>query len=305
MANQRPDVLKREYAEGHEIGNHTFTHPKFDDNITRTEIRWQLNLTERLIESTLGVKSILFRPPYGIDHEPEYAEEVAQLPIAQDMGYVIVGQKIDPHDWKSPGGKQIAASEIVDNVLTQANEGNIILFHDGGGDRSQTVAALPQIIDRLRAQGYQFVSVPDLLRKTRASMMLPLSPQERFEARADGFIFSLYRWFRVSFATIFIVGIILVSGRAVVIGILALIEKLRPDHAVMSDPPPDVTVLIPAHNEESVIVQTITSVLLSDLQDLRIIVVNDGSADKTGELLDANFSHEPRVPIIHQVNHGK
>src|SRR6202158_2314227 len=86
MANQRPDILKREYAEGHEIGNHTFTHPKFDD-ITRTEIRWQLNLTERLIESTLGVKSILFRPPYGIDHQPEYAEEVAQLPYPQELGY--------------------------------------------------------------------------------------------------------------------------------------------------------------------------------------------------------------------------
>src|SRR5260370_2810732 len=69
MANQRPDILKREYAEGHEIGNHTFTHRKFADLITHTEIRWQLNVTERLIESTVGVKSILFRPPYGIDHQ--------------------------------------------------------------------------------------------------------------------------------------------------------------------------------------------------------------------------------------------
>src|SRR6202022_3455767 len=132
-----------------------------------------------------------------------------------------------------------------------------------------------------------------------------LSPEEQFEARADGFIFGIYHWFRLSIATIFILGIVLVSGRALIIGILALVEKLRPDHAVMPDPPPSVTVLIPAHNEESVIVQTITSVLLSDLQDLRIIVVDDGSTDKTGELLDANFSHEPRVLIIHQVNRGK
>ncbi|HWZ24325.1 MAG TPA: glycosyltransferase [Verrucomicrobiae bacterium] len=302
--SQWPELLKREYAEGHEVGNHTYTHPNFDD-ISHTQLRWELNLTQRLIESTLGVKSILFRPPYGIDHEPEYAEEVAQLPLAQDMGYVIVGQKIDPHDWKSPGGKQVPASEIVDNVLTQAAEGNIILFHDGGGDRSQTVAALPQVIDRLRAQGYQFVSVPDLLHKTRASMMLPLSPQERFEARADGFIFSLYRWFRVGFATIFIVGIILVSGRAVVIGILALIEKLRPDHYLMPDPPPDVTVLIPAHNEENVIVQTVSSVLATNTKNLQIIVVNDGSMDRTGELLDENFGADSRVHIIHQVNRGK
>src|SRR6266852_1194184 len=305
MANKRPDILKREYAEGHEIGNHTFTHPKFDDNITHTEIRWQLNLTERLIESTLGAKSILFRPPYGIDHQPEYAEEVAQLPYPQELGYLIVGQRIDPDDWSQRDGKPIPAKEIVESVLRQADKGNIVLLHDGGGDRSQTLAALPQIIDALRADGYQLVSVSDLIGKTRAQVMLPLSVEEQFEARADGFIFFMFQWFRFFIGIIFILGIFLVSGRALIIGLLALIEKLRPDHAVMPDPQPSVTVLIPAHNEESVIVQTVTSVLVSDLRDLRIIVVNDGSTDKTGELLDANFSHEPRVRIIHQVNRGK
>ncbi len=304
MANQRPDILQREYAEGHEIGNHTFTHPRFDD-IPQSELRWQLNLTQRLIESTLGVKSILFRPPYGIDHQPEYAEEVSQLPLAQEMGYLIVGQRIDPDDWSLRDGKPIPAKEIVDSVLRQADKGNIILLHDGGGDRSQTLTALPKVIDALRARGYQFVSVADLLGKTRAKVMVPLSSEERLEARIDGVIFSLFQWFRFSIGTIFVLGIVLVSGRALIIGLLALIEKLRPDHAVMPDPPPSVTVLIPAHNEESVIVQTMTSVLFSDSKDLRIIVVNDGSADKTGELLEANFSREPRVRIIHQLNRGK
>jgi cellulose synthase/poly-beta-1,6-N-acetylglucosamine synthase-like glycosyltransferase/peptidoglycan/xylan/chitin deacetylase (PgdA/CDA1 family) len=303
-ASQWPSILTREYAEGHEIGNHTYTHPSWDD-VSPTQIRWELNLTQRLIESTLGVKSILFRPPFGIDHQPEYAEEVAHLPPAQDMGYLIIGQKIDPHDWKQVNGKQVPAAEIVENVISQAGDGNIILFHDGGGDRTQTVAALPQLIDKLRAQGYEFVSVSDLIGKTRAQVMLPLSRDEQFEARADGFIFGLYHWARVSMATIFILGIVLVSGRAAIIGLLALIEKLRPDHVVMPDPTPSVTVLIPAHNEESVIVQTLTSVLLSDLKDLQVIVVDDGSTDKTGELLDTNFSHEPRVRIIHQANRGK
>ncbi len=303
-ANKRPDILKREYAEGHEIGNHTFTHPKWDE-ISHTQIRWELNLTQRLIESTLGVKSILFRPPYGIDHQPEYAEEVAQLPLAQEMGYLIVGQRIDPDDWSLRGGKPIPAKEIVDSVLRQADNGNIILLHDGGGDRTQTVAALPQIIDALREKGYQLVSVSDLIGKTRAEVMPTLSPEERLEARADGFIFTLFQWIRFIIGAIFFLGIVMVSGRAVIIGLLALIEKLRPDHAVMPNPPPSVTVLIPAHNEESVIVQTIASVLLSDLKDLHIIVVNDGSSDRTGELLETNFSHEPRVRIIHQVNRGK
>ncbi|OLB34868.1 MAG: hypothetical protein AUH11_16760 [Acidobacteria bacterium 13_2_20CM_57_17] len=304
QANKRPDILKREFAEGHEIGNHTFTHPKFDE-ISHTQLRWELNLTQRLIESTLDVKTILFRPPYGIDHQPEYSEEVAQLPVAQEMGYLIVGQRIDPDDWSLRNGKPIPAKEIVDSVLRQAGNGNIILLHDGGGDRTQTVAALPRIIDALRKKGYQLVSVSDLIGKTRAEVMPLLSPEERFEARADGFIFTLFQWSRFFIGIIFFLGIVMVSGRAVIIGLLALIEKLRPDHAVMPNPPPSVTVLIPAHNEQSVIVQTVESVLLSDLKGLHIIVVNDGSTDRTRDLLDENFSREPRVRIIHQVNRGK
>lgn len=305
-ANKWPQLLSREYAEGHEIGNHTYTHPNWESDLSATQIRWELNLTERLIESIVGVKPLLFRPPYGIDHQPEFAEEVAHLPTAQDMGYIIIGQKVDPNDWSQlTPGVPLPAANILQNVLKEAPKGNIVLLHDGGGDRAQTVVALPQLIDALRAEGYEFVSVPDLLGKTRAQVMLPLSPQEQFEARADGFIFGIYHWFWVLITTTFILGIILVSGRTLIIGILAFIEKLRPDHPDTNEPLPSVTVLIPAHNEESVIVQTITSVLLSDFPDLHIIVVNDGSVDKTGELLDANFSHEPRVRIIHQVNRGK
>ncbi|MGA2418507.1 MAG: glycosyltransferase, partial [Candidatus Acidiferrum sp.] len=303
-ASQYPDILRREYAQGDEIGNHTYTHPAWDE-ISKTQARWELNLTQRLIESTLGVKTILFRPPYGIDHQPEYAEEVAQLPFAQDMGYLIIGQKIDPHDWQLVNGKPYAAKEIVDEVVQQANDGNIILFHDGGGDRSQTILALPQVIDTLRSKGYTFVSVTDLLGKTRAQVMLPLSTQEQLEARADGFIFGLYHWFRLAIATIFIAGIVLVSSRALIIGILALVEKCLPDRHQLSDPPPTVSVLIPAHNEETVIVQTVNSVLASDFQDLHVIVINDGSTDTTGDLLDDNFARDSRVHIIHQVNRGK
>jgi cellulose synthase/poly-beta-1,6-N-acetylglucosamine synthase-like glycosyltransferase/peptidoglycan/xylan/chitin deacetylase (PgdA/CDA1 family) len=303
-ASQWPQILKREYAEGHAIGNHTYTHPAFDE-VSPTQLRWELNLTQRLIGSTLGVKSILFRPPYGIDHQPEYAEEVSLLPVAQDMGYLIVGQKIDPHDWRQPYGKQVPAQEIVDSVLRQAANGNIILFHDGGGDRSQTIEALPQIIDQLRERGYEFVPVPELVNKTRAEVMFPLSRQEWLEARADGFIFGIYRWFVLGIATVFILGIFLVSGRAAIVGILAVIEKLRSDKWKEMDPPPAVTVLIPAHNEEGVILQTVTSVLASDYPAMRVVVVDDGSTDDTGPLLDTHFGDDPRVKIIHQANRGK
>ncbi|HEY2119120.1 MAG TPA: glycosyltransferase [Candidatus Acidoferrum sp.] len=304
-ANRSPDILKREYAEGHEIGNHTFTHPKFDE-ISRTQLRWELNLTQRLIESTLGAKSILFRPPYGIDHQPEYAEEVAQLPYPQELGYLIVGQRIDPNDWRIDEEKNVGqAQAIVDEVLEQAKKGNIILLHDGGGDRAKTLAALPMIIDQLRAKGYEFVSVADLIGKKRSDVMVPLSFREKLSARADGLIFGIFQWARYLIATVFILGIILVSARALIIGILAIIEKLRPDHDKLPEPPPSVTVLIPAHNEERVIVQTVQSVLLSDYNNMHVIVVDDGSSDATLELLNKNFGKNSYVQIIHQVNRGK
>ncbi len=303
-AAKYPGLLKREFAEGHSIGNHTYTHKALDE-ISPTQMRWELNITQRLIESTVGAKSILFRPPYGIDHLPEYAEEVAQLPVAQDMGYLIVGQKVDPHDWRQPNGKQVPAQEIIDSVLHQAATGNIVLFHDGGGDRSQTLAALPAIIDDLRARGYQIVPVPELVNKTREEVMIPLTGKEWLEAKADGFIFGLYHWFTLGIGWVFMLGIVLVSSRALIIGILALIEKFRPDRDVCPDPLPEVTVLIPAHNEEGVIVQTITSVLASDYPEMQVIVVDDGSTDETRMLLDSNFGDEPRVQIIHQVNRGK
>ena len=305
-ANKAPQVLKREFAEGHEIGNHTYTHQHFDENEPEKYMEFELNLTQRLIESTLGVKTLLFRPPYGIDHQPETADEVRMLPIPQQMGYMLVGAQIDPHDWGEPGGvPPPAAGVIVNRVLTDLHKGNVIMLHDGGGDRSQTVKALPQIIDGLRARGYEIVAVSELVNQTRAQVMPQLTGREVWEARADGFIFGLITAFRVLISTIFILGIIFVSGRAIVIGLLALIEKMRPAPEPHPEFCPPVSVLIPAYNEEEVIVQTVKSALESDYPHFEVIVINDGSVDATGDLLDENFGIEPRVRIIHQPNKGK
>jgi peptidoglycan-N-acetylglucosamine deacetylase len=306
-ANQNDGVVKREYAEGHEVGNHTFTHPEFDI-ISKTQLQLELNLTELLLESSLGVKTTFFRPPYGIDHQPETASEIQMLPIPQSMGYIIVGARIDPHDWGEPnGGRPPAVSSIVERVLTdtEANRGNIILMHDGGGDRSHTVAALPQIIDGLRAKGYRFASVAALLGQARSQVMPPLSHEEWLLARADAFIFDVFRWFRTIIAFIFVAGILLVSGRALIIGLLALAEKLRPEPENHPDYQPKVSVLIPAYNEEAVIEDTVRSVLASDYPKLEVIVVDDGSIDRTAELVREDFGRDPRVRLLLQPNRGK
>jgi len=311
QADQYTSLLKREYAEGHEIGNHTYTHPEIDQ-ISKLQLRYELNLTERLLESSLGVKTLLFRPPYGIDHQPEYASEVALLPIPQDMGYLIVGSRIDPDDWGEPNGKppappDVLVQRVADQMAASQNgiNGNIILLHDGGGDRSHTIQALPMIIDRLRAKGYQFVAVSELLGQTRAQVLPLLKPEERLFARADGFIFDLYRYLRFGIASIFIAGIVLVSGRALIIGLLALVEKLRPEPADHPEYRPRVSVLIPAYNEEAVIVATVDSALASRYPDLEVIVVNDGSTDRTSELVRQIFRGDARVRLLDQPNRGK
>ncbi|MFZ0519673.1 MAG: glycosyltransferase [Candidatus Acidiferrales bacterium] len=306
-ANQYSDIVKQEYAQGNAVGNHTFTHPDFE-TISKSQLQIELNLTELLLESNLGVKTLLFRPPYGIDHQPETASEIQMLPIPQSMGYIIVGARVDPHDWgEINGGAPPPTQTIVERVLHDAtqNKGNIILMHDGGGDRANTVAALPQIIDGLRAKGYEFVSVSDLLHQTRAQVMQPLSQEEWLLVRADAFIFEVFRWFRAGIAFIFVAGILLVSGRALIIGLLALVEKLRPAPADHPEYKPRVTVLIPAYNEQSAIVETVTAALSCDYPKLEVLVVNDGSTDRTAELVRANFSSDSRVRLINQANHGK
>ena len=308
-ANQNSSLVKREYDEGNEVGNHTFTHPEFDIVFSRAKFNSELNLTELLLESSLGVKTTLFRPPYGIDHQPETASEIRNLPIPQDMGYVIIGARIDPHDWGEVNGvRPRPADTIVQRVLadTKANKGNIILMHDGGGsDRGHTVAAQPRIIDGLRAAGYQIVSVSDLLGQTRAQVMAPLNPHEWLLARADEFIFDTFRWARGGIAFIFMAGILLVGGRALIIGLLAIIEKFRAAPLDHPEYKPLVSVLIPAFNEESVIVKTVGGVLRTDYPHLEVLVIDDGSSDHTAEYVRAEFGRDPRVRLLLQSNHGK
>src|ERR1017187_9360635 len=135
--------------------------------------------------------------------------------------------------------------------------------------------------------------------------MPPLSFRERLVAHADGLIFTLYEWSRLSVAFIFVLGIGLVSCRAVIVGLLAVIEKFRPPPPDHPDFQPLVSVLVPAYNEADAIVYTVNSVLESDYPNLEVIVVNDGSTDGTGDLLDEQFGRNPAVRAIHQVNQGK
>ncbi len=318
QADKFSDITDRIYREGHEIGNHTFTHPDIS-NISKGFMRAvELNLTEQLFASRLGIRSILFRPPYSIDAEPDTEDQVRPLETTQDMGYITIGDKIDPNDWRD--NPRHSADQIVTDVVSHLPPcaagdircGNIILLHDGGGDREQTVLALPRIIAGVRAKGLQIVPLHQLLGRTRAEVMPPIPSNQRWIARLNLFGFALFPLAFNAMTWIFFVGDVLMTGRLLFIGAFAIFDRLwprrygTPGDAAQYLPP--VAVLVPAYNEEKVIVRTIRSALTSDYPNLRVIVIDDGSSDRTLEAARAAFALEAasgRVLILTKPNSGK
>ena len=299
----QPDLLKREIAEGHQMGNHTFTHPNLA-TISETQFRLELKATQVLFESILGRRTVLFRPPFAEDSEPVTPDEVQPLDLVSDLGYVTVGMLIDPKDWRRPGVDVIVQRTV---EAAERGAGNIVLLHDSGGDRSQTIEALPRLIAELRARGFELVTVGNLMGKSRDEVM-PLVPAELWWQTWSG---------RAAFATVnfvisavqylFLIGIVLGAGRLVFIGTLAIIEHWRERHAVYdSSYSPTVAVIVPAFNEEKVILQTVVSLLASDHPpNFEIVVVDDGSTDGTYQRCVEAFAGEPRVRVFTKPNSGK
>jgi peptidoglycan-N-acetylglucosamine deacetylase len=255
QADKFGDITQRIYREGHEIGNHTFTHPDIA-NISRAFMKLELNLTEELFGSRLGVRTILFRPPYSIDQEPDTADQVRPLETTQDIGYITIGDKIDPNDWRD--NPRRSAEQITADVLAHLPRcqiydqrcGNVILLHDGGGNRSETVRALPMIIEGVRARGFEIAPVYQLLGKNKADVMPPLHPNELWASRLNLIGFWLFDAGIKGLTWIFFLGDLLMTGRLLFVGVLAIYDRLRQQKhatpAAGATSQPKVAVLIPA-----------------------------------------------------------
>jgi cellulose synthase/poly-beta-1,6-N-acetylglucosamine synthase-like glycosyltransferase/peptidoglycan/xylan/chitin deacetylase (PgdA/CDA1 family)/spore germination protein YaaH len=298
-------LVRRLWAEGHEIGNHTFTHPNLGLPSPHIEklTKLQLDATERLLEAILDRRTAFFRPPYFGDAEPTTPDELVPVGIASDRGYLTIGLRIDSEDWRQPG-----VQAIIDTVLAQHDRGNVILLHDGGGNRSQTVAALGPLIDSLRARGDTLVTVSELVGIPREMAMPPLPPRSRLERLGDLAFFGgigVVEW--VLYWT-FLAAVVLGIARLVFITTLAVIQRVRrhQDPRAPITYAPSVSIIVPAYREERVIVPTIRSLVTQQYPGpLEVVVVDDGSPDRTYDVACAAFGDHPRVSIHRKPNGGK
>jgi cellulose synthase/poly-beta-1,6-N-acetylglucosamine synthase-like glycosyltransferase/spore germination protein YaaH/peptidoglycan/xylan/chitin deacetylase (PgdA/CDA1 family) len=307
-AEENAALIRREYREGHTIGNHTYDHPNIA-KLSPEHVRIELSTTLRIIERELGHGTILFRPPYNADSEPTTPDEIVPIEEAQQQGYVTIAESIDPRDWEHGSTVDGIINEVVSelNESVEEDESNhLILLHDAGGDRHATIEALPRLIDTLRGKGYQFVAIEDIMSRTRAQVMPVPSREEMRMAQIEGGALITKGNFKKVVGLLFLVAIYLTLLRSLVYGTLAVLQKFKARKRCF-DPAfhPSVSVIIAAYNEEKVIEKTVRSILDNGYDDLELIVVDDGSKDRTLALLRELFGEDERVVILSQANAGK
>ena len=233
VAEDNIGVMRRVYREGHEIGNHTWTHPDISEISNRqVDLRTEPDraaLRLRARSAAALLPPALFHRPGARHQRPGRSRRRASRASATSSS----ATRSTPTTGTSTRAN--LPQEITDSVFQQIadmetkpwNRGSIILLHDGGGDRSATIAALPVLIEALRAHGYEIVPVSELVGKTRAEVMPPLTPRQRWQARADSITFFFYSFFHYFVVGVFFVGDVLMSGRLIIIGIFAIIDRFR------------------------------------------------------------------------------
>lgn len=149
-----PEVVKEVAEQGHEIGNHTYTHARLSD-LEQAQCKDEIERNEELLKELTGKKPNVFRPPYL-----DYNKNV-QL-ILEDKGYSLIGAlNVEAKDWEQPGMEYILSVS-----RKYAAKGSILIFHDGYGDRSQTIESVRTLAFELARKGYQLITVSELLNKS-------------------------------------------------------------------------------------------------------------------------------------------
>nr|WSX54407.1 glycosyltransferase [Streptomyces sp. NBC_00974] len=300
MTTRNPELIRQIVAGGHELGVHTFTHPDLVYQ-SHARISWELAQTQLALAGVAGVHSALFRPPYSSDASAMDDWNYPVIKYVGARGYLTAFIDRDTDDWKRPGVEEIVKAAMP----SKPGAGELILLHDAGGDRTQTIAALGQIIDKLQAQGYRFTTISEALGASSASSATV--PVHGFQLWAGkGYIWATH----VAVLTLpVLVGLLALVG-FLNFGRFALMLVLAPVHARRSKrrdawgPPvtEPVTVLVPAYNERECIANTLNSLAACD-HPIEVIVIDDGSTDGTADIVEE--MDLPFVRLIRKVNGGK
>jgi cellulose synthase/poly-beta-1,6-N-acetylglucosamine synthase-like glycosyltransferase/spore germination protein YaaH/peptidoglycan/xylan/chitin deacetylase (PgdA/CDA1 family) len=316
-------LVKRIYREGHEIGNHTFFHPNMA-KVSTQRANLEMDGTRLIIECITGHSTIMFRAPFNADSEPDKSEELVPVALSRTKNYLTIGESIDPEDWQKGEVKNFNADTIFNRVVkvyetrinnpdkedTSGVNGNIILLHDAGGDRSETVKATGMIIRFFQSRGYSFTTVADLLGKKRDEVMPPVP-------RGSGYYMLQINYYFAEFGylgghiiySLFILFMLVSAARLIIIGILAVLEKRKEKKIIPFDPNnqslPLVSIIVPAYNEEVNAVASLENLLRCNYPVFDIIFIDDGSTDATFEIVSKAFANNPKIKLFTKPNGGK
>ena len=296
-----PELARAIVDRGHDIANHTHSHPQMG-RLRGRAIRTQLDVASLVIVEATGIESRLYRPPYSSAIEALEPEEARAAGVSADAGWIVVGTDLAPRDFDPT----VTADELVAQALPEDGRGAIITLHDGGGDdRSKTVAALEPLVEELRTAGYDIVPVAEAVET--ATGVSPLQPADGAEAlRATAFRWTivLAGWAErvaivgaITFMSLFVLRVVGLSAAA-----LWQRARRRPEGGEEPYVVP-VSVIVPAYNEEVGIEAAVRSIDATEWPELEILVVDDGSSDRTSEVV-AGLDME-RVRLVRKPNGGK
>ncbi|MCX4823467.1 bifunctional polysaccharide deacetylase/glycosyltransferase family 2 protein [Streptomyces sp. NBC_01142] len=297
MASRYPELVERMVREGHEIGLHTFNHPDLSFQST-SRIDRELSQNQLAIAGAAGIRTSLFRPPYSSFSD---ALDNKSWPVTQyigSRGYITAFNNTDSEDWKRPG-----VDAIIKRATPQGTKGSIVLMHDSGGDRSQTVAALDRLLPQMEARGYQFTHLTGALGAPSAHTKVT-GPQLWKGKAWVGAVAVSENTTSALVAGLAVIGV-LVFLRFGLMLLLSFAHARKVRRAGFSWGAPvtePVSVLVPAYNERECIANTVHSLMTSD-HPIEIIVIDDGSTDGTADIVEE--LRLPNVRVVRQPNSGK
>jgi cellulose synthase/poly-beta-1,6-N-acetylglucosamine synthase-like glycosyltransferase/peptidoglycan/xylan/chitin deacetylase (PgdA/CDA1 family) len=308
MVSRHPGIVRDMVEQGNEVGVHTFTHVDLSYQ-SQARVTREIEQTQLALAGAAGITTTLFRAPYSSQTD---AIDNYSWPVYESLGadgYTSVFIDTDSDDWKRPG-----VSKIVEWATPEDGEGASVLFHDAGGERSQTIEALPKYIEKMQAKGYTFTTVSGALAEHQPQQ--PGSGGLRaahhqatgatlYEGKALIAAVAVAEWTVPALSAGLVIVGVAVMGRFAMMLLLARRHHRQRSRRRFSWGPPvtrPVSVIVPAYNEKECIEATLRS-LARSTHPIEIVVVDDGSTDGTAEI--AESLGLPGVRVVRQANAGK